>query len=66
MEILLVHPKDENQLAAIKAFMHALNIDFEEQDDNFPLKILNGVNESRQEAKEGKLEAYHGIREMLR
>lgn len=66
METLVVHPKDENQLAAIKAFMQTLNIDFEKQDDNFPLEVLNGVNSSRLEAKEGKLTAYHGVREMLR
>lgn len=66
METLLVHPKDEHQLAAIKAFMQALDIDFEKQEDNFSIEVLDGVNDSRLEAKEGKLTAYHGIREMLR
>ncbi|MFC3561582.1 DUF2683 family protein [Pedobacter jamesrossensis] len=50
METLIVHPKDENQLAAIKAFMQALNIDFENQantiTDNLKRSIDKGINEA--------------------
>lgn len=65
METLVVHPKDENQLAAIKAFMQALDIDFEKQDDSLSEYVINRINESRLEAKEGKLIEFKGVKDML-
>ena len=66
METLVVRPKDENQLAAIKAFTQALNIDFEKQEERLPDYVLTGVKQSRLEAEEGKLSEFRGISEMLR
>ena len=43
METLVVHPKDESQLAAIKAFMHALDIDFEQQQESLSTKLVETV-----------------------
>lgn len=65
METLVVHPKDENQLAAIKAFMQALNIDFEKQDECLSEYVINSINESRLEANEGKLKEFKGVKDML-
>ena len=64
METLVVHPKDENQLAAIKAFMQALDIDFEKQDENLSDYVINSIAQSRQEAKEGKLKEFSSVKEM--
>jgi hypothetical protein len=50
METLVIHPKDKNQLAAIKAFMQALDIDFEKQEDaitdDLKKSILQGISEA--------------------
>ena len=43
MEALLVHPKDETELAAIKAFMHALNIQFESKEKEMPSHVLQSI-----------------------
>ena len=55
METLIVHPGNKEQLAAIKAFMKALKISFEEKkeagyDPEFVQKIL----ESREQVKNGE------------
>ena len=45
METLLVHPKNKSQLAAIKAFMEALNINFEQHSyEQFPAHALKSAN----------------------
>lgn len=54
METLVVRPKDENQLAAIKAFMQALNIDFEKQ-DKLPNYIFDNIERGLKQAKEGEV-----------
>lgn len=54
METLLVHPKDENQLAAIKAFMQALDIDFEKQ-DKLPVNILDSIKRGLKQAEKGEV-----------
>lgn len=65
MEALLVHPKDETQLAAIKAFMKALDIHFEKQ-EHLSEYVLNEVQQSRLEESEGKVVPFTEVRDMLR
>ncbi|MDR6783348.1 hypothetical protein ABIE26_000164 [Pedobacter africanus] len=47
METLIVQPKTKEQLAAIKAFMKALKIDFKSEkspyDPEFVAKVLPGI-----------------------
>ncbi|MES2268321.1 MAG: DUF2683 family protein [Bacteroidota bacterium] len=52
METLIVHPENKEQLNAIKAFMKALKISFEEKeyDPEFVAKIQN----SREQVKKGE------------
>ncbi len=56
MEAILIHPKNKQQLEAIKAFASALKIDFEtvqsasEYHPEFVQKILKG----REDIKKGK------------
>ncbi|RYU90434.1 hypothetical protein EWM62_07190 [Mucilaginibacter terrigena] len=52
METLIVHPENKEQLNAIKAFMKALKISFEEKgyDPDFVAKIQN----SREQVKKGE------------
>lgn len=55
MEALLVHPKDKEQLAILKAFMNALNINFEYRNDNLPSHVLESIERGLEQAKNGEL-----------
>lgn len=55
MEALLVHPKDENQLAAIKAFMQALNIHFESKEKEMPTHVLKSIEKGLAQIENGDL-----------
>lgn len=55
METVIMHPKNKEQLAAIKAFAKALKVDFDTKkespyDPEFVKKILQG----REDVKKGK------------
>jgi hypothetical protein len=56
METLIVHPKNKEQLAALKAFIKALKIDFTTEKNTynpeFVEKVLKGVN-ARKAGKPG-------------
>ncbi len=54
MEALLVHPKDENELAAIKAFMQALNIQFESKERGMPIHVLESIGKGLEQVENGK------------
>lgn len=62
METLVVHPKDENQLAAIKAFMQALDIDFEKQDDNLSIELKKSMNKGISEADNGEMISFDAFK----
>ena len=62
METLLVHPKDENQPAAIKAFMQALDIDFEKQDDYLSSELKESINRGVFEAKNGETISFEAFK----
>ncbi len=66
METLVVHPKDENQLAAIKAFMKALDIDFEQQEHVLPDHVIDNISKSQSEAHRGMTKEFLGTKEMVR
>ena len=54
MEALLVHPKDKEQLAVLKAFMNALNINFESTEDKLPDHVLQSINRGLEQARNGE------------
>ena len=49
METLIVHPENKKQLAALKSFMKAFKISFEEQsgkyNPEFVAKVQNGLEQ---------------------
>ena len=55
MEALLVHPKDKEQLAVLKAFMNALNINFEYRNDELPTHVQKSIEKGLEQAKNGEL-----------
>lgn len=55
MEALLVHPKDKEQLEVLKAFMNALNINFESTISNLPDHVLESINKGLAQAKNGEV-----------
>jgi len=65
MDALIVYPKDKEQLTALKAVMKAMKIAFIQQDEEYPDEVINSVKKSLQQANEGKLTPYTGIKDML-
>lgn len=65
MDSLIVYPENEEQLAAMKAVMKAMNIDFEQKSDDYPLCVINGVKKSLKQIENGEAMPYTGIRNML-
>ena len=54
METLIVHPGNKEQLAALKAFMKALKISFEEQKSGYDPEFVRKIQESRAQIKNGE------------
>lgn len=54
-DILIVHPKTEEQVSALKAFMNALNIDFTISKNVYDPDFVEKILESREQAKNGKV-----------
>jgi uncharacterized membrane protein (DUF106 family) len=54
METIIVHPKNKEQLAALKAFMKALRISFEEAKSPYDLEFVAKIQESREQVKRGE------------
>ena len=56
MNIFIAHPKTEEEVNALKAFMLALNIKFEvEECDVYNPEFVEKILESSKQAKEGKV-----------
>ncbi|MCZ4224397.1 DUF2683 family protein [Pedobacter rhodius] len=53
METLIVHPENKAQLSALKAFMKAFNISFEENKQPYNAEFVEKMKVSKQQAKEG-------------
>jgi len=64
MEALLIHPENKEQLKAVKAFLKAMKISFEEKKGEiiYPEHVINEVEASLKQANEGRLAPYTGIR----
>ncbi|MFI5136981.1 MAG: DUF2683 family protein [Sphingobacteriales bacterium] len=65
MDALIVYPENKEQLTALKAVMKAMKITFEQKSEVYPDHVIKGVKESLQQADEGKLTPYSGIKNML-
>jgi hypothetical protein len=54
METLIVHPKTKEQLAALKAFVKALKIDFRTEKDNYDPAFVEKILQGRKDIEDGK------------
>jgi hypothetical protein len=54
METLIVHPGNKEQLLAIKAFVKALKISFEEKNVGCDPEFVAKIQESREHVKRGE------------
>ncbi|TZF85651.1 hypothetical protein FW774_00810 (plasmid) [Pedobacter sp. BS3] len=54
METLILHPKNKEQLAAIKAFVKALKIDFTTEKDTYNEDFVKEILQAREDIKNGK------------
>ena len=54
MEALLVDRKDKEQLKVLKAFMNALNINFESTTSELPKHVLESINKGLAQAEKGE------------
>jgi len=54
METLIVQPKTKEQLAAIKAFMKALKIDFKSEKSPYDPEFVAKINRGVEAARKGK------------
>jgi len=65
MDALIVYPKNEEQLVALKAVMTAMKVAFEQKSEAYPDYVITGIKESIEQAEENKLTSYKGVKEML-
>ncbi|RYE19324.1 MAG: hypothetical protein EOP42_29250 [Sphingobacteriaceae bacterium] len=54
METLIVRPKNQKQLAAIKAVLKALDVTFQKEKADYDSDFVEKINQSEQNFKEGK------------
>jgi len=54
METLIVHPKNEEQSAALKAVMKVLKIDFETEKSPYNAQFVKDILQAREDIKNGK------------
>jgi len=57
MEIIIAHPESEEKLAALKAFMKALKIRFEEEKSAYDPEFVKKLNRSNEDFKAGNFTA---------
>jgi len=57
MGILIAHPESEEKLVALKAFMKALKIRFEEEKSPYNSEFVEKINLSNEEFKSGNYKA---------
>jgi uncharacterized membrane protein (DUF106 family) len=57
METIIVHPGNKEQLDALKAFMKAFKISFEEEKDNYDPEFVDKIQKSRVQVKNGETRA---------
>ncbi|HEY8782082.1 MAG TPA: DUF2683 family protein [Mucilaginibacter sp.] len=54
METLIVHPDNKEQLAALKTFMKAFKISFEDEKSTYNPEFVAKILESREQVKRGE------------
>jgi len=54
METLIVHPKNKEQLSALKAFVKALKIEFTTEKSPYKPEFVAKIKRSQEQMKEGK------------
>jgi uncharacterized membrane protein (DUF106 family) len=54
METLIVHPNNKKQLAALKTFMKAFKIAFEEKNSPYDPEFVTKIQESREQVIRGE------------
>jgi len=57
MGILIAHPESAEKLAALKAFMKALKIRFEEEKSPYNSEFIDKINRSNEDFKAGNFKA---------
>jgi uncharacterized membrane protein (DUF106 family) len=57
MGILIAHPESKEKLAALKAFMKALKIRFEEEKSSYNSEFVEKINRSEEDFRAGKTKA---------
>ena len=65
MEALIVYPENKEQLTALKAFMKAMKISFQPQNENLPEHVKLGIKEALKEIENGQSEPYIGMKNLL-
>lgn len=56
METLIVEPKNQKQLTAIKAFLRALDVSFRKENESpYDPEFVEKIQRSKKEVKEGKV-----------
>lgn len=66
MDALVVYPENKEQLTALKASTKPMNIAFESKSEVYPDYVLKGVRRAMQQADNGQLKPYSGVRDMLK
>lgn len=54
METIIAHPKNKEQLAALKAFIKALKIDFETKKSPYNPEFVKNILQAKEDIKNGK------------
>jgi len=54
METMIMHPKNKEQLSALKAFAKALKVDFETEKSPYNPEFVSKIKESKKQIEEGK------------
>jgi hypothetical protein len=54
METVIIHPKNDEQLSALKAFAKALKMDFETTKSPYNPDFVKKVKQSKKQVEEGK------------
>lgn len=54
METVIVHPKNDEQLSAIKAFAKALKMDFETTKSPYNPDFVKKIKQSKKQVEDGK------------
>ena len=54
METIIVHPKNKEQLSALKAFIKALKIDFKIEKNSYTPEFVKEILQAKEDVKNGK------------